>query len=329
MTADVEEARLARVPAAIRDRYDDVLATGDGARLWQCAVADLQSGHCDDRPLYWARLKLLRQQREAGRDTASAERAARGFHGAFPADVPPESRALLTGFDPFHLDRHITQSNPAGLAALALDGAILGGMRIRTAILPVRFADFDDRLVEALLTQPFEDGLGLCLTISMGRDAFDLERFPGRRRSVETPDNRNVATGASPTRPLVPAGLDGPEFLEFSLPAAAMTRVDGRWPVRDNRAVFSLERGALRAGSLAELDADTAVAGSGGGYLSNEIAYRALRLRDRLGVSFPVGHLHTPRIDGYDQALEREVVDQIRRVVIAAVAAIGPRREGG
>lgn len=319
MSADVEEARLARVPDAIRDRYDDVIAHGDGARLWAHAVADVQDGHYDDRPLYWARLKLVRQQRAAGRDTASAERAARGFGPAFTDGA---RSVLLTGFDPFHLDRSIAQSNPAGLAALALDGVRIGGSTIRTAILPVRFGDFDAGIVEDLLTPPFEAGLRLCLTVSMGRDAFDLERFPGRRRSAQTPDNRNVTTGASPTRPLVPPGLEGPEFLEFSLPAEAMAGVTGRWQVRDNRRVATLERGAITANSLAELGSDTAVAGSGGGYLSNEIAYRALLLRDRLGASFPVGHLHTPRIDGYDETREREVVGQIRRVVGAALHAL-------
>ena len=313
MSGDVEEARLARVPAAVRDRYDDVIAHGDGARLWAHAVADVQDGHYDDRPLYWARLKLIRQQRAAGRDAASVEQAARGF-GATSADSARS--VLLTGFDPFHLDRNIAQSNPAGLAALALDGTRIAGVRIRTAILPVRFADFDAGIVESLLTPYFEAGRRLCLTVSMGRDAFDLERFPGRRRSADTPDNRNVTTGGSPTRPLVPPGLEGPEF---SLPAEAMASVTGPWPIRDNRRVTTLERGVLAADSLAELDADTAVAGSGGGYLSNEIAYRALLLRDRLGASFPVGHLHTPRIDGYDETREREVVGQIERVVGAAL----------
>jgi len=72
---------------------------------------------------------------------------------------------------------------------------------------------------------------------------------------------------------------------------------------------------------LAELKDDTAVAGSGGGYLSNEVAYRALRLRERLGATFAVGHLHTPRVDGYDADAESEMVAQIRDLVAAAVAA--------
>ena len=37
----------------------------------------------------------------------------------------------------------------------------------------------------------------------MGRDHFDLERFPGRRRSSEAPDNAGVLTGASAAEALV------------------------------------------------------------------------------------------------------------------------------
>lgn len=315
---DVEEARLAQAPVALRSRYDEVVAQGDGGLLWAHAAADVQSGHYDDRPLYWARLKLRARLRETGRDGEAVECAARGFDGTFRGPPP---RVLLTGFDPFHLDRNIGQSNPSGLAALALDDTLVAGVRVRTAILPVSYAAFDDGIVEQLLAPHFNAGLQVLLTVSMGRDRFDLERFPGLRRSAETPDNHNVMSGGSPTAPQVPLGLAGPEFLEFTLPAAAMVTTSGRWQVRDNRRVMSLERGRLQPGSLAELKGDTAVAGSGGGYLSNEVAYRTLKLRMSLGASFAVGHLHTPRVDGYDADAERAMVAQIRDLVAAAVAA--------
>lgn len=315
---DAEEARLRRVPVALQGRYDEVVTRLDGARLWARAVADVQGGHFDDRPLYWARLKLRQLVRQAGRGGAAAERAARGFDSRFRGSEP---RVLLTGFDPFHLDRNIAQSNPSGLAALALDGTMVAGARIRTAILPVSFAAFDGGIVEELLTPHFKAGLRLLLTVSMGRDAFDLERFPGLRRSAQTSDNGNVVSGGSAVAPTVPLGLEGPEFLEFALPARAMVATPGRWPVRDNRRVTSLERGSLTPGSLVEIADDTAVAGSGGGYLSNEVAYRALKLRQRLAATFAVGHLHTPRVDGYDADAESGMVEQIRNIVAAAVAA--------
>lgn len=321
MPSDAEEGRLARVAAtlpAVVSRYDDVLAAPDAAALlWRRAVADVQAGHLDDRPLYWARLRLRRALRQRGQPLAG-EHSSRGFDAAPPSGA---ATVLLTGFDPFHLDRDIAQSNPAGLAALALHGTTIGTARVRAAILPVRFRDFDEGIVEAALARPFQARPRLAVTVSMGRDQFDLERFPGRRRSARTPDNCNVASGASEHRPLPPPAVAGPEFLEFSLPAAAMTAVDGRWQVRDNRTVRSVERGEVVARSLAELANDTAVCGSGGGFLSNEVAYRALLLQRRLRLSFPLGHIHTPALRGYDSALLGGIVDQLRRLVAAALSA--------
>ena len=322
MPNDAEEARLERAAAAlpaVASRYDDIVAAPDaGTLLWQRAVADVQAGHYDDRPLYWARLKLRHLLRERGESLEAAECAGRGFDAPLRPDVP---NVLITGFDPFHLDRDIGQSNPSGVVALALHGATVGGARICAAILPVRFQDFDQGVAEAALAKRFQGELALGLTISMGRDRFDLERFPGRRRAVETPDNRNVLSGACALKPLPPPGLDGPEFLEFSLPADALTAVQGRWQVRDNRIVCTLERGEVVAHSLADLADDTAVRGSGGGYLSNEIAYRALLLQKRLKRTFPLGHVHTPALRGYDEAFERDIVDQVRRMVAAALCS--------
>ena len=117
----------------------------------------------------------------------------------------------------------IGQSHPSGLAALALDGTLVAGLRVRSAILPVRYADFDSGIVENTMGEHFTTGLDLAVTVSMGRDVFDLERFPGRRRSTTEPDNRGETGGGSASDPHPPPGLEGPEFLEFSLPR----RVDG------------------------------------------------------------------------------------------------------
>ena len=316
----VELARLDAARAAmpaLATRYDDVLDAPDAARrLWRRARDDVQQGICfDDRPLYWARLKLLRRLRER-RGAAQAERDSRGFGCATVGERPI---VLVTGFDPFHLPRDIAQSNPSGLAALALDGTTVAGSVVRSAVFPVRFADFDRGGVERALTPFFRRSPRLVLTISMGRDRFDLERFPGRRRSAPTLDNLGQQGGGSVAAPTPPANLHGPEFLEFSLPAASMKQAPGRWEVRDNRDVRTLERGAVTVRSLSALSADTAVEGSGGGFLSNEIAYRCLLLQQRLGARFPLGHLHVPAVRGYDEAVERAIVDQIKGILAAAL----------
>ena len=274
-SGDIEAARLDRaraLMAPVVERYDDLLhEPSPGWVLWRAAVADVQAGNWDDRPLYWARLKLQRVLADRGESVAHVESQSRGLLRAPGAEVPG---ILLTGFDPFRLDVDIGQSNPSGLAALALDGTLVAGFRVRSAILPVRYADFDAGIVENTLGEHFAAGLDLAVTVSMGRDAFDLERFPGRRRSTTEPDNRGESGGGSTTDPLPPPGLEGPEFLEFSLPGESMVRVGGEWPVRDNREVRTL-RGPLTARSLADLRGEVAVGGSGGGYLSNEIAYRS------------------------------------------------------
>lgn len=309
------EAAEAAMPA-VASRYDDVLREPDAPRrLWEAAVVDVQNGLFDDRPLYWARLKMLRAI-PAGDQRRAAERASRGMALDWPTDEPA---AFATGFDPFHLERDIAQSNPAGLAALTLHGATIAGVRIHAAVLPVRFVDFDQGLVEELFTPVLRHRPRLLLTISMGRRDFDVERYPGRRRSSDSADNRNVRSGATVRDPLPPPGLAGPEFLETTLPVAAMTSVQGRWPVRDNRRVTTLRQSTFTARSLAKLAGEVSVEGSGGGFLSNEIAYRALWLRSALGVDAPVGHLHVPAVRGYDEALETAVVEQVRRIVEAAL----------
>ena len=318
----MEESRIesaARSMPSVTDRYDDIVRLRDGARLWRRAVADVRSGHLDDRPLYWARLKLRRDLGES-EAVEIAERQSRNFDLTFPPGVP---RVLVTGFDPFHLDEVIGQSNPSGLVALALDGTMIAGAHVRSAILPVRFGDFDRGIAEDLLRPLFQRGLDLAVTVSMGRDRFDLERFPGLRRSAETPDNANVPSGASASNPRIPPDLYGtgaPEFLEFSLPAATMSAVEGRWRVRDNRCVTTVNRGTFTARSLSELERETAVRGSSGGYLSNEITYRSLLLQKQLGVAFPLGHLHTPALRGHDVTLEGDMVEQVRRIIAAALS---------
>jgi pyrrolidone-carboxylate peptidase len=343
-SAGVEEARLSSAVSelpGVADRYRSYAQEAGGVsssseledlglRLWRQAVKDVQSRQTDDRALYWGRL-MVREAVQAARPGLPLgvfERASRGMTDT----VFPEGarRVLISGFDPFLLDEHIDQSNPSGLAALSLDGVTLetgaGPVHVEALLVPVRFLDFDEGLIEATFRPMLENGdLDLLLTVSMGRDAFDLERFPGRRRSAAVVDNLNVLTGASADNPLVPRlgdrVFDGPEFVEFSLPAGAMAAAAGFWAVRDNRSVTTLERGPMEPAALAELDGLTAVRGSGGGYLSNEISYRTVRLARELGSTVPVGHLHTPRVAGYDGEAERRMVEDIRRIIIAAVEA--------
>lgn len=360
---DVEELRLENAAVTLPDvvsRYQGLvnslesqyrqntdefevtqLAARQGERLWQQAVRDVQSGTLDDRPLYWSRLAMLKELKTAKPAFNIAqwqqeilinaiEKSSRGFSNIqFDDDV--QVKILLSGFDPFFLDRNIGQSNPSGLIALALDGVkfTVDGKKaqIETVMIPVRFADFDQGLIESLLTPIYRDNsVDMIFTVSMGRDDFDIERFPGRNRSAAAPDNLNVLTGANKQAPLAPMfeekSLNGPEFVEFSLPVKAMQAVKGKWKVNDNHGVTTLAKGAFDANSLSELQGSTSVEGSGGGYLSNEISYRAVLLGQQLNSKIPVGHIHTPRVAGYDADTEAQILAQVKAMVIAAAESL-------
>ncbi|MBY6187574.1 hypothetical protein KUV89_13175 [Marinobacter hydrocarbonoclasticus] len=312
----------------------------DGKALWRAAVADVRDGHLDDRSLYWARLaarQALKQQDPAFRIAdwqrnillSTLENASRGMSD-IDFDDDAQVRILLTGFDPFLLDRDITQSNPSGVVALALDGErwqVAGRkVQVEAAMIPVRFEDFDNGMIEALLTPYLRDNrVSMVVTVSMGREQFDLERFPGRNRSATAPDNRNVLTGADKQRPLPPhlngAPLNGPEFVEFSLPVRAMQQAPGAFDIVDNHKVATL-KGPLTPQRLSQLDNQVSVEGSGGGYLSNEISYRSILLKQLLGSRVPVGHIHTPKITGHDAKTTEAILAQVRAMLNQAAQGL-------
>ncbi|WP_448213242.1 pyroglutamyl-peptidase I family protein [Colwellia sp. MEBiC06753] len=308
--------------------------------LFSLATKQTQSTQSyDDRPLYWARLqmaKLLRgnevyrglAENEQAKLMFDYELASRGY-GQAEFTQNTTKKILITGFDPFFLDRNITQSNPSGIAALMLNNKVieLNGetAEIQAFIVPVRFSDFDQGMIETLLSD-YYDQVDMITTISMGREDFDLERFPALRRSAKAPGNLNIYTGATSTNPLKPflngVELQGPEFVEFSLPITAMQKAKGKYQVIDNHKIETLAKGKFEPKALDELNGEISVNGSGGGYLSNEISYRSILLRDQLKPTLPVGHIHTPRIKDWQQAEVKAIVEQIEAMLIQAIPAI-------
>ncbi|MFF5005086.1 pyroglutamyl peptidase [Streptomyces phaeochromogenes] len=289
-----------------------------GARLWQRAVDRAQGrgpaggdlSRDDDRPLYWARLGMTREVRqwepqfgltEAQRTRllGSLERTSRGQDTIRYPHSKGVKRILVTGFDPFTLDRDIRISNPSGATALALDGTVIetadGPARIETAVFPVRWQDFADGTVERTL-RPHLPRVDLFTTVSQGRvGRFDVERTNGAWRGGFG-DNENLSR--TETIPVTDPASQ-PQWTSTTLPykdiVAAST---GRFPVYDNTSVTEIPAGGTAPVVRPEgpTPGSTARAGGGGDYLSNEIAYRATLLRDRLGLtaSLPGGHVHTP-----------------------------------
>ncbi|MEU8847381.1 pyroglutamyl peptidase [Streptomyces sp. NPDC048564] len=297
------------------------VVTREGSALWRRAVDRAQGrgpaggdlSRDDDRPLYWARLSMTRDVRtwepefglsdvQRGALIGALERVSRGQadirHTAGAAGAGMK-RILVTGFDPFTLDRDIRISNPSGATALALDGAVIetadGPARVETAMFPVRWQDFADGMVERAL-RPYLKQVDLFTTVSQGRvGRFDVERTNGAWRGGFQ-DNDNI--GRTETIPVADPASQ-PQWTTTTLPYREIVAANtGRFPVYDNTSVTEIPAGGTTAVVRPDgpTPGSTARAGGGGDYLSNEIAYRATLLRDRLGLhdSLPGGHVHTP-----------------------------------
>lgn len=374
----VEEQRLDRAAPqeilrrsgfdALAPRFQRALRGSDGyaqaertvtrhaSALWRRAVdraqgrgpatGDLSRG--DDRPLYWARLALSRELRAWTPRFALSDEQRRALHTALETSSRGQDdirfpghrvkRVLVTGFDPFTLDRDTRIGNPSGASALALDGTLVRTAeeqaRIETVVFPVRWADFAEGTVERVLArQP--PHLDLFTTVSQGRQGrFDVERTNGAWRGG-FPDNENAASTG--TVPVADPGSQ-PQWTTTTLPYRQLTEAEtGRFPVYDNTEVTEVPAGGTqpvtRPGGPTPGSASRA--GGGGDYLSNEIAYRATLLRDRLGLpKLPGGHLHTPVLQFgaentnpqtgtvTDPDFERnraDIVSQVRELVKTAV----------
>ncbi|MDA8940232.1 hypothetical protein N9H48_07480 [Pseudoalteromonas marina] len=309
--------------------------------LWENAKQRIiNTNNYDDRELYWARLlssKVIRTtppkfsitQAQLNTLLTLLEEGSRGRTDlAFSSGST--KKILLTGFDPFLLDRNINQSNPSGVTALLLDGQVINyngiSAEINTVMVPVRYEDFDQGIIESLLAPYYAlNNVDMVVTVSMGRTQFDLEHFPGKRRSVTAPDNANIVYGGTQTSPVIPKlngrPLPGNEFVKFSLPVNYMQQAKGPYKVIDNREVTTLEK-TYKAPSYGELKNSIAVNGGGGGYLSNEISYRSIRLRDALNSSIPTGHIHTPRIQQFEPETEAKIVNQIKAMLEQSLVAL-------
>lgn len=333
-----------------------------GARLWQRAVDRAQGrgpaggdlSRDDDRPLYWARLGMTREVRqwepEFGlTDTqrtsllSELEENSRGENAIGYPHAKGVKRILLTGFDPFTLDRDVRISNPSGATALALDGTTIqttdGPARIETAVFPVRWQDFAQGTVERTLRRQLPR-VDLFTTVSQGRvGRFDVERTNGAWRGG-FPDNENVSR--TETIPVTDPASQ-PQWTSTTLPyAQIVAAATGRFPVYDHTSVTEIPAGGTDPVVRPDgpTPGSTARAGGGGDYLSNEIAYRATLLRDRLGLhdSLPGGHVHTPVLQfgtgNTDPATgtvtdpefvqnRLDIIAQVRAIVTVAVSGAG------
>lgn len=319
-----------RFPAALctarTDSEAQHLAQDWGQALWGSAVDRAQGRRPggtlpaqDDRPLYWTRVAmtahLAQWQPGFTVDRAALRRgfedASRGLVGNDFRGTQGVRRYFVSGFDPFGLDTELRRANPSGSAALQLDGrrvTLADGSQaeVRTVVLPVRYGDFDQGVLDRAFAPRLTAGPGaadLITTVSQGYPGlFTLEAWAGRARSADPyPDNLDALGGGSYDHPADPPALAaGPEFIPTSLPTAAMTTVQQPYPVLLNTQVAEIPVGGTEPVSREDgpTPGSRSVEGGGGGYLSNEVAYRSNLLRLALAPHTPGGHLHTPVLTG-------------------------------
>ncbi|WP_353953386.1 pyroglutamyl peptidase [Knoellia sp. S7-12] len=370
---DTVAAFSAALCAASGPEVAGAVVDGHGAALWRLGVDRVQGrvdtggtlSAGDDRPLYWARLAMVAALRQwspdftVGDDERQSliddlDRVSRGQRDiAFPA-ADKITRVLVTGFDPFTLNRDVRQANPSGASALALDGLTVKGpdgpIRIEAALFPVRWRDFEDGMVEQTLLPHFRPGkkqVDVFATTSQGRvGRIDLEHFNGAWRAGFG-DNENVCyRGMAPIPAGTPTVTPQPQWTLSTHPIAAMIAAGtGPYPVNDNRTVTEVPASTPPEPVTTSCPAapspgttlttgptpgSLARAGGGGNYLSNEIAYRATLLRDATGLDVPGGHVHTPVLQGLDPTKPDELTNatfeanraainaQMRQLVLAA-----------
>jgi pyrrolidone-carboxylate peptidase len=239
-------------------------------------------------------------------------------------------KILITGFDPFNMDvEGMDIGNPSGAVVLALDGTTITNgacsAQIRGVVFPVRYNDFDNKIVETylrnFLTGP--NKADMIMTISRGDRVFELERWAARARSGSA-DNNNQNSGRGELDTSL-TGLYGgrgrrDEFIESTLPFSEMTvnnaaKVDSTY--KGTSAGISVNQNSNPvppAGAVA-------VSGSGGDFLSNEIFYRVRLLELNENSTIPMGHLHIPIATQQQYPF---IVNGVRSILINSLTSLCP-----
>jgi hypothetical protein len=337
------------------------VVTGAGEELWRTAVDRAQGrlphmgtlDQYDDRPLYWARLRMSAALRQWSPDFAvprpvlltAFSHASRGVLSTTPKPGGTARRALISGFDPFGFGSELRGSNASGAAALRLDGRVLqtpdGPVAVEAALFPVTWRDFDEGILETAfgprLSSPSRRP-DVLMTISQGA-GFTVEQWAAGWRDGG-PDNNDAGAPG-----LVPAAAGWPQspstLIETTLPVARMIAANTGpdavwfnqfycyWPAGTTPGSVESE---CRFNGERPQPGETGAMGSGGAFLSNESMFRANRLRIGLGADdVRGGHLHISQVgvpadpaaltDEATEASRRAIVDQTSALVGVAATA--------
>ena len=294
----------------------------DAKCLWDAAIAQVQGGNLDDRPLYWARNKMqVRLKRhflfendidfeksivikgtELAKIITLFEEKSRNYTGIDFSKAPKGcKKVLVTGFDPFLLNSidhpnksnyNILQSNPAGVVALALANNKKLGANIQSMIVPVRYSDFDGSndntkgegggIIEKYF-KPYINQVDMIITVSQALpDEYNIDVFGTLRRGGGD-ENMNF-TRISDSKALT----TNLEWIKTTLNSGFtnIPKVKYEW-------IYDI----FVNGKINPPKVGTKItSGSGSNYLSNEIFYRVGKMRTELRPSLQTGHFHISKI---------------------------------
>lgn len=279
ITADFQ-AKVAAFKAAIHGAADAAAMTGivqtHATELWDYATAQIRgtgtASHGDDGPSYVARLQMRTVLRNAPQLAAHPtevtrligllERYSRGADASqIDFTVPateqaavgdePVKKILISGFDPFFpsvaAEHEIAVSNPSGAAAMALDGVVIHGSNthavIQAVTFPVRYADFDQGMVESTFRPYLAGANAVDMVVTMSLDPnteqnFNIEGYGTANRhgwpdnegryNVPATDRRHVDSSNNEDRGMArgnaPHGAGAPNYITTQLPWMTILR---------------------------------------------------------------------------------------------------------
>nr|WP_315240601.1 hypothetical protein [uncultured Flavobacterium sp.] len=307
----------------------------DAKCIWDASVKKVQSGKLDDRPLYWTRNKMqvrlkrhflfekdidfeksiVKKGTELEKIIQIFEEKSRNYTGIDFSKAGGKKKVLITGFDPFVINPNHPEvpgendrQNPSGISVLNFHGKIIGNAYVQSVIIPVRYEDFDNQIVEKLV-EKYISYFDYMMTTSKNDENFDLERFASKFRGGFL-DNMNIGYGVkSYDSKRFKQISDGKDFYETTLPIQKILTGDLDVSILPNKVFYdqsykddlgnkinhpSENNNTPINKPIKITGKSTEDSGSGGDYLSNEIMYRSTRKRDELGhnKTKAVGHIH-------------------------------------
>ncbi|OXA93481.1 C15 family peptidase [Flavobacterium hercynium] len=296
----------------------------DAKCIWDMSMKQVQSGKLDDRPLYWARNKMqvqikrhflfeedidfeksiVKKGTELDKIIQVFEGKSRNYAGIDFSKGGSKKKVLITGFDPFQLEFGKDTFNPSGIVALnsqnnlkLLDANIF----VQTCIFPVRYEDFDNGIVEKIVAK-FIDEVDMIITTSLNgsNSIFDIEKYAIEFRGGGT-DNMNIGEGGDEERLIRNINSI---YTETTLPKDKIFEEKNIITINNLSVRYDIEK-----------DKEN---GSGGNYLSNEIMYRATKVRGSKSKK-PVGHFHLGNLKTHNKSdINRmnEVIDVVNEIII-------------